>query len=80
MTARRIVVGMHEAKTQFSKLVKQAAAGQEVVVNNSGKPVAKIVGYQPAARNRKPGLLAGQVAIKPGFEELPVGFDDAADA
>ena len=31
---KRIVVGIHEAKTQFSKLVKQAEAGQEIVVEN----------------------------------------------
>ena len=76
---RRVVVGIHEAKTHFSKLVKQAAAGQEVVVENGGKPVAKIVGYRPTAP-RQPGLLAGKIAILAGFDELPAGFDKAFDA
>jgi prevent-host-death family protein len=70
---------MHEANTQLSNLVKQAAAGREVVVNNSGKPVAKIVGYEPAAGTRTPGLLAGQITIKPGFDELPAGFVEIVD-
>lgn len=74
--AKRIVVGIHEAKTHFSKLVKQAEAGQEVVVENYGKPVAKIVGYKPSAERRSPGLLAGKITIKPGFDELPAGFDE----
>jgi prevent-host-death family protein len=73
---KRIVVGIHEAKTQFSKLVKQAEAGDEIVVSNFGKPVARIVGYSRARPARKPGLLAGRIAIKPGFDEVPAGFDD----
>ena len=77
---KRIVVGIHEAKTQFSKLVKQVEAGQEVVVKNFGKPVARIVGYRPAVTKRKPGLLAGKIATKPGFDEVPAGFDEAFGA
>ena len=73
---KRIVVGIHEAKTQFSKLVKQAEAGDEIVVSNFGKPVAKIVGYSQAGVKRKPGLLAGKITIKPGFDEVPEGFDE----
>lgn len=76
---RRVVVGIHEAKTHFSKLVKQAVAGQEIVVENGGKPVAKIVGYRPTAHDRKPGLLAGKITIKAGFDEVPAGFDKAFD-
>jgi prevent-host-death family protein len=80
MTVKKIVVGIHEAKTHFSKLVKQAEAGQEIVVENHGKPVAKIVGYAPEGVVRKPGLLAGKITIKPGFDELPEGFEDAFGA
>ena len=70
-----IIVGMHEAKTHFSKLVRLAAGGQEVIVTNAGRPVAKIVGYEPVAAARTPGLLAGRIVIKPGFDELPPGFE-----
>jgi hypothetical protein len=27
---------------------------------------------------RKPGLLAGQITIKPGFDAMPDGFDEFA--
>lgn len=74
------MVGMHEAKTNFSKLVKQAEAGQEIVIANAGKPVAKIVGYRSTHADRKPGLLAGKIVIKPGFEDVPDGFDEAFGA
>ena len=76
---KRLVVGIHEAKTTFSKLVKEAEAGSEVVVENHGKPVAKLIGYKPAPEPRKPGMFAGQIKIKPGFDELPEGFGEAFD-
>ena len=34
---------VHQAKTQFSRLLKEAEAGKEVVVMRGKKPVAKIV-------------------------------------
>jgi prevent-host-death family protein len=71
-----IVVGMHEAKTNFSKLVKQAAAGQEVIVKNFDTPVAKIVPYTAPRVARKPGLLKGKIVIKPGFDDLPEDFEE----
>lgn len=41
--------------------------------------MAKLVPYAPATAERKPGLLAGQVTIKPGFDELPAGFEVFAE-
>lgn len=72
---KTVVVGIHEAKTNFSKLVKQVEAGQEVIVKNFDKPVARLIPYAPTQTERKPGLLAGLVTIKPGFDELPPGFE-----
>lgn len=72
---KTIVVGIHEAKTNFSKLVKCAEAGQEVIIKSFDKPVAKLVPITPAKTKRKPGLLAGQIKLKPGFDELPPGFE-----
>ncbi len=74
---QRVVVGIHEAKTQFSKLVRRAQEGDEVVVESYGKPVARIVALAPSREPRKPGALAGRLVIKPGFDELPAGFDEA---
>ena len=68
-------VGIHEAKTNFSRLVKQAEAGQETIVTSHDRPVAKIVPYAPGRVDRKPGLLAGQITIRPGFDDLPPGFE-----
>ena len=48
-------VSIHEAKTQFSRLVARAEAGEEIVVRRGPTPVAKIVATAPhnAARSRR---------------------------
>jgi prevent-host-death family protein len=74
---KQTVVGIYEAKTNFSKLVKRAQAGEEVIVACAGKPVARIVGYSPPSTPREPGLLEGKIEIRPGFDELPPGFEGA---
>lgn len=68
-------VGIHEARAAFSKLVEKAEAGQETIVTRNHKPVAKIVPYAPAAVKRRPGLLAGRVTIKDGFDRPVPGFE-----
>lgn len=36
-------VGIHEAKTHLSRLLRRVAAGEEVVIAKGGKPVARLV-------------------------------------
>ena len=38
---------VHQAKTNLSKLLKEAEAGQEVVISRGKVPVAKLVALQP---------------------------------
>lgn len=42
-------VNMHEAKSNFSKLVKRALDGEEVIVARNGKPLVKLVPLEPRA-------------------------------
>ncbi|MBM3634455.1 MAG: type II toxin-antitoxin system Phd/YefM family antitoxin [Actinobacteria bacterium] len=76
-----VTVGMHEAKTHFSRLVRRAQDGDEVVVENNGTPVARIVAYEDA-RARPRGFAQGTVwmaddfdAPLPEFEELVCGSE-----
>jgi len=43
-------INIHEAKTQLSRLVEQAAAGEEIVIAKAGKPLARLVPYAVASR------------------------------
>ena len=36
-------VSLYEAKTQLSKLVDEAAAGEEIIITKNGKPMARLV-------------------------------------
>jgi prevent-host-death family protein len=69
-------VSIHEAKTQFSRLVARAEAGEEIIVRRGSKPVAKIVAYRPPTIPRRPGALKGEIAIADDFDDTPSGFDD----
>ena len=54
-------VNIQAAKTHLSRLVEQAAKGEEVVIAKAGKPMAKLVPFTKAKKPRTPGLLAGQI-------------------
>jgi prevent-host-death family protein len=71
-------VNIHQAKTQFSKLVDLAASGEEVVIAKSGKPVARLVSYTPKGAVRRPGGMRGKIRIKKNFDApLPKELLDA---
>jgi prevent-host-death family protein len=64
------VFNIHDAKTQFSKLVERVASGEEVVIAKSGRPVAKLVRFQERKKQRKLGLMAGQFSLPDEFDSL----------
>lgn len=61
---------IHAAKTHFSRLVDEAAAGAEIIIAKAGKPVAKLVPLTPAEQRpkRKLGALAGQARVPSDFD------------
>jgi len=69
-------VSIHDAKTQFSRLVARAEAGEEIIVRRGPKPVVKIVAYTLPTTPRAPGRLRGQITIAPDFDATPPDFDD----
>jgi prevent-host-death family protein len=70
-------VNIHAAKTNLSKLVDQAAAGDEIVIARAGKPVARLVALAPEQPRRRLGILEGKFTIPDNFDDpLP---DDILD-
>ena len=65
------VFNIHQAKTHFSRLVDDAAAGKEVVIAKAGKPVAKLVSISAEVGGSKQprpiGLFAGKYKIPDDF-------------
>jgi prevent-host-death family protein len=63
---------MHEAKTNLSRLVERALAGEEIVLTRRGEPAVRLA---PARREGGFASLAGawegRVRIGEDFDELP---------
>jgi prevent-host-death family protein len=62
-------VNVHEAKTQFSRLIDAAHAGETILVAKDGKPWARLVPLETDQPPRHPGLLRSQLQPPP-IDEL----------
>ena len=65
-----MIVNVHEAKTQFSKLLERAHAGQEIILAKAGKPYARMVPLAPVAPKRQRGRVQG-IIDDAFFDPLP---------
>ncbi len=72
-------VNVYEAKTQLSKLLDRAAAGEEIVIARNGRPVARLMPIQRRPVRRTPGAWRGAVWMAPDFDETPQEIIDAMD-
>lgn len=79
---------VHQAKTQFSRLLKEVEAGKEVIVTRGKKPVAKLVPVETTLERKDlAGAYASQVhwdddAFDPMTDEqlVQAGFGYMLDA
>jgi prevent-host-death family protein len=73
-------VNLYEAKTNLSRLVERAAAGEEIVIAKAGRPLARLVPLAKRTTPRPLGLYAGQVWIGDDFNDpLPDDIQKAFD-
>lgn len=63
-----MIVNMHEAKTQLSKLIRRVEAGEEIIIGRNDRPVARLVPYQDRPTTRAPGRLRGRIRIAEDFD------------
>jgi prevent-host-death family protein len=61
-------VNIHAAKTHLSRLVEEAAAGEEIVIAKAGKPIARLCPLAPRPGKRKLGGLEGKLRIPDDFD------------
>ncbi|MGD9731582.1 MAG: type II toxin-antitoxin system Phd/YefM family antitoxin [Desulfamplus sp.] len=65
-------LNIHEAKTQFSKLIVSVENGEEIIIARYGEPVAKLVPFKSQSTPRKPGSAKGKFKVPlEFFEPLP---------
>lgn len=75
------IVNVHAAKTNLSRLLERAEAGEEIVIGRAGKPIAKLVPYHAERPKRVFGRLKGQIVIHGDFdadnEEIAREFEES---
>jgi prevent-host-death family protein len=78
------VVNMHEAKTNLSRLVERAAAGEDIVIARNGIPVVRLVPAREANAQRRTGGFDGRIWIADDFDaedaEISAMFYGESDA
>jgi prevent-host-death family protein len=62
-------VSVHEAKTHLSRLLRRVQKGEEVIIANAGKPVARLVAIEPPKSPRNLGRDRGVIKIHAGFDD-----------
>lgn len=71
------IVTVHTAKTNLSKLIEQACAGEEIIIARGSQPVVKLVPLEQHPPRRQFGALRGKLVVPPEFFE-PLPDDELA--
>ena len=60
-------VGVHEAKTHLSRLLRRVAAGEQIIITSGGRPAARLIPFE-GNQDRELGLDAGLITISEDFD------------
>lgn len=63
---------IHDAKTQLSRLVEQAAKGEPFVIAKAGKPMVKVIALNAPepSQIKRFGFMAGQIQVPNDFDRM----------
>lgn len=67
MTRRKTTHSVNEATTHLSRLLKQVAEGDEVVIAKAGVPVARLVPVRQKGK-RELGFMRGKIWVAEDFD------------
>jgi prevent-host-death family protein len=62
------VFNIHDAKTQFSKLVDAVTQGEEILIVRAGEPAAMLVPIPSQKAVRQPGAMKDMINIADDFD------------
>lgn len=72
-----MLINIHDAKTNFSKLIQQALNGEEIIIAKGGNPLIKLVPYSAELPKRQGGQLKDLMHIGDDFDSpLPPNLLD----
>jgi prevent-host-death family protein len=61
-------VNIHDAKTQFSKLIARVEAGEEITIARDGAPVARLLAVRKPSAKRVSGRDTGLFTVPEDFD------------
>jgi prevent-host-death family protein len=67
-----LTVNIHDAKTQLSRLVEQAAQGEAFIIVKAGTPMVKVIPLDPAATGtaNRLGFMTGEFSVPEDFDQM----------
>ena len=65
-------INIHDAKTHFSRLVDEVAAGETVIIAKAGRPVVQLTPLPPAVETKKSliGFMRGRMTVPDDFDTM----------
>lgn len=70
-----MTVGIAEAKSRLTELIRAAERGERVVITRHGKPVVQLSPPSTPHRKVRLGWMRGQIKCEPGWD-APMNEDD----
>ena len=66
------IINIHQAKTQLSRLVEQAARGESFIIAKAGKPLVKVMALDApeVGQQRRLGFMTGTIAVPDDFDRM----------
>lgn len=62
------IVNIYDAKTRLSQLLREMAAGEDIVIAKDGTPLARLVPFESKEEKRELGFARGRIVIHDDFE------------
>ncbi len=61
---------IHDAKTQLSRLVEEAAGGEPFIIAKAGKPMVQVVPLDSPKPIRRVGFMVGEIQVPDDFDRM----------
>jgi prevent-host-death family protein len=67
-----LIVNIHDAKTQLSRLVEKAAKGEAFIIDKAGKPMVKVIPLSEMESGivTRLGFMAGEFSVPDDFDRM----------
>ena len=65
------ITNIHQAKTHLSKLIERALQGEEIIIAKAGKPVVKLIPYEPNTTYRFRIVIDGPQHTYSAYVAIP---------